>query len=269
MSKICLITSAEGPRLRPRQAIFEILKEKKAIRPDTEIGIKTLAKHTTTLRPYADTLYFELLQTQYVVEGVIQAEKEGYDAAVIGCYFDPGLDAAREVANIPVVGIAEGSISIALLLTKKKGSIAVMAVAPKGVPKTFDVLDKYGFSSHLIPIRPVRQIPMEVYVAAGSGHDVAAIKTAKDEFIKVSRECIRDGAELVIIGCGGLGPLLASEGLTEVDGVPILDSVTCAIKMAENLIDLKKIGISVSRYSMYRQPLPEDFEKERGTFGFS
>ncbi len=155
MSKICLVTSAEGPRLKHRKLLFEKLKKKKAIRPDTELSIKTIDTHTTILRPYADSLYFELLQTQYVVEGIIQAEKEGFDAAIIGCYFDPGLDPAREVVDIPVVGLAEASISVATLLTRKKGSIAVMAVAQKGIPKTFDVLDKYGFSSHLIPISPI------------------------------------------------------------------------------------------------------------------
>ena len=269
MSKICLITASEGSEWKSRQDLFKRLKEKKAIKPDTELGIKTVAKHTITLRPYAETLYFELLESVYFVEGVIQAEKEGYDAAIITCYFDPGLDAAREVVNIPVVGTGEASISFAMMLAKKKGSIAVVAVAPKGVLKTFDVLDKYGFSSHLIPINPVRQVPMDVYAKARSSGQASDVQRAKEEFIKVARECIRDGAEIVIIGCGGLGPMLATEEVTEVDGVPILDAATCAIKMAENMIDLKKLGISVSRHSMYRQPLEEDYKRERVTFGFS
>ena len=53
------------------------------------------------------------------------------------------------------------------------------------------------------------------------------------------------------------------------DGVPILDPVMCGVKMAENLIDLRKLGVSTSRHFMYKPPLPEDYEKERKTFGFA
>jgi len=39
--------------------------------------------------------------------------------------------------------------------------------------------------------------------------------------------------------------------------------------MAENLIDLQKLGISVSRRLMYRKPVEEDWETEKKNFGFS
>ncbi|MDH3414319.1 MAG: hypothetical protein OEM98_17790, partial [Gammaproteobacteria bacterium] len=70
---------------------MELLKEKHIVRPDTELGI-TQQKHTLTHRAFVEGLYFELLQSTWTVEGVLQAEKDGYDAAVIACYFDPGLE---------------------------------------------------------------------------------------------------------------------------------------------------------------------------------
>lgn len=248
---------------------FNRLKAEKAIKPDTELAVKNISKHTVRHRPGADTLYFDLLQRIYIIEATIQAEREGYAAAVNACYFDPGLDESREVVDFPVVGVAEASISFATLLARKKGSSAVIAVAEKGVLKTFDVLDKYGFAPHLIPVNPVRYIPEESYIKAISVGTPAHVKAAKDAFIKVSRECVADGAEIVIVGAAGLGAFLDQQGVFSVDGAPILNCVTCAIKMAENLIDMQRLGTSVSRRLMYRKPLAEDWETERKNFGFS
>ena len=270
MSKISVISPVEpGERSRYWSELLDKLRKNKAIREDTEFGTKLIEKHTLTLWPYVETYYFDLLQRPYTVEAIIQAEKEGYDAAIDVCYFDPGLDEAREVVDIPVVGTAEASFSYALMLGRKKGSIAVIAVAEKGILKTFDVLDKYGFTSHLIPVRPVRSIPNETYNKAVTTGKESDIQAAKDAFVKVARGCIADGAEVVIVGCGGLGPLLETQGVMEVDGVPVLDCVPCAIMMAEDLIGLKKLGTSVSRRFMYRKPLEEDWKKERKNFGFS
>jgi len=83
------------------------------------------------------------------------------------------------------------------------------------------------------------------------------------------RVCVVDGAEVVIAGAAGLGAFLEQQEILDVDGVPVLNCVTCAIKMAKNLIDLQKLGISVSRRLMYRKPVEEDWETERKNFGFS
>ena len=270
MNKIALISPLEqSHRVSFWQNFINHLKAKDAIKPDTEISVRTIGKHTVKGRSNADTIYFELLQHPYTIEAIIDAEKEGFNAAINSCYFDPGLDAAKEVVDIPVVGIAEASFSFALLLGRKKASIGVIVVAEKGVTKTYDVLDKYGYVPHLIPVRPVRQIPDDVYFNAVSTGDPAQLEIAKEAFFEVARGCIADGAEVIIVGCGGLGPILEVQGVTQVDGVPIIDSVTCAFMMAENLIAFRKLGVSVTRRSMYRKPNEEDWKADRKIFGFS
>ena len=110
---------------------------------------------------------------------------------------------------------------------------------------------------------------MMSYFDAVSTGDPARLKIAKEAFFNVARGCIADGAEVIIVGCGGLGPLLVLQGVTRVDNVPIIDSVTCALIMAEELIALEKLGISVSRRLMYRKPKEEDWKAERKIFGLS
>ncbi|MFH1169236.1 MAG: aspartate/glutamate racemase family protein, partial [Chloroflexota bacterium] len=172
MNKIALISPLpQGHRAKFWEDYFNRLKANDAIRPDTQISVRTISKHTSKGRISANTLYFELLQRQYTVEAVLDAQKEGFDAVIDSCYFDPALDEAREVADIPVVGLAEASFSYSLLLGRKKGSTAVIAVAEKGISKTWDVLDKYGLTSHLIANRPVRQVPDETYFGAVASGD--------------------------------------------------------------------------------------------------
>ena len=48
-----------------------------------------------------------------VAEQIRLAQGEGFDAVVIACFGDPGLDAARELTTAPVLGIAEAAFHAA------------------------------------------------------------------------------------------------------------------------------------------------------------
>ena len=50
---------------------------------------------------------------------VIQANNEDYDAMILACYRDPALEASREISEIPVWGIGEMSMHFAAMLGKK------------------------------------------------------------------------------------------------------------------------------------------------------
>src|SRR6185295_11994488 len=43
----------------------------------------------------------------FVVETIIGAAKEGFDAAIVDCTADPGVAEARQLVDIPVVGAGE------------------------------------------------------------------------------------------------------------------------------------------------------------------
>jgi len=51
--------------------------------------------------------YLEFLETGEVLKNVHRAMREGFDAFLIGNIADPGLQAAREIAEIPVLGLCE------------------------------------------------------------------------------------------------------------------------------------------------------------------
>jgi len=51
--------------------------------------------------------YLEMLNETQIVEAALAAERAGYDAFALGCFYDPGMRAARSLVEIPVVGLSE------------------------------------------------------------------------------------------------------------------------------------------------------------------
>ena len=62
-----------------------------------------------------------------IIENGLKAEREGYDAFLIGNIFEPGLHALRELLNIPVLGLCEASVHLACLMGAKFSVINVNA----------------------------------------------------------------------------------------------------------------------------------------------
>ena len=86
----------------------------KVARPGTEVVVHGVETASPFLELY---MYEELLHDRQIVDNVIQAERDSYNAFCIGCMFDPAFYALREVADIPVCSLAEASLLLACLLS--------------------------------------------------------------------------------------------------------------------------------------------------------
>ena len=51
--------------------------------------------------------YYCAVTATYIVDEIIQAEKDGYSAVISQCFLDPGVCEGREAVRIPVVGAGE------------------------------------------------------------------------------------------------------------------------------------------------------------------
>ena len=109
-------------------------------------------------------------------------------------------------------------------------------------------LMSYGLQSRAIA-RPVRTIEPQSDVALLLG----AVDDPASGFIprleEVATGCIRDGAEIILVGCAYYGPMLRAAGYTEIPGtgVPVLDSTTVALKYLEAMTDISlQLGIAKS-----------------------
>lgn len=262
--RICYVSITAEETTRPYLAMVDKVF-RKVSRPETEVGIKCVAPGLT--RGFdGKYAYFTLLNKREIIEKVMEAEKEGYDAAIVGCFLDPGVREAREVVNIPVLGLAEPTLLWACLLGHRFAIVTLNE--PKLIPEMEMELKLYGLEDRAIPrpVRPISTSSLEVFTRGMEDPQPVAA-----DILEKSRQCVEDGAEVIVIGCNGLGPLCTVAGVVKVDEVevPILDCISVTLKIAETVVDLKnRAGVPfISRAGIYASPREKDLRRVRALFG--
>src|ERR1700710_1547162 len=114
--------------------------------PGTVVDVYGLSEGAAIADQYR---YLETVDTQEILANGLRAEKEGYDAFLIGNIFEPGLHALREVLNIPVLGLCESSIHLACLMGP---GFSIVNVNPKFVRKVTENIAGAGLSGRLVSI---------------------------------------------------------------------------------------------------------------------
>jgi len=239
---------------------------KKVARADTQVTLSHVEKNVW----YPMFPYLEMLNDTMMIDKIIKAEKQGYDAAIIGCFGDPGLQEARGVVEMPVTGAGESGMLVAQLLGNK---FACVAPGPGWVPVFEANIRRYGFGERAIKNRPVRQFDlaceMPALIDAYHGKPDRLITLFETEALK----CIEDGADVVVAACCYVAPLFSLIGYREVanTGVPVVDPAVAALKLAEILADLRNTtGVAKSKCptSLYATPPKDMLDQVRRDFGF-
>lgn len=167
---------------------------------------------------------------------IVRGTQEGADAFVNACFDDPGLDACREVTDRPVIGLVEASMLTASILATR---FSVVTTLPRAIPIIEDLADRYG---HTRRCRRVRAAEIPVLALEEAGSNAAALVRA--EVLTAIRE---DGIDAVILGCAGMADL--ADRLADETGLPVVDSVAAATKLAEALA-----GRRTSKAGAYAYP---------------
>lgn len=172
-----------------------------------------------------------------------------FDAIIIGCAGDPGLGAARELMDVPVIGPAESAYHFACMVADR-----FSVISPKQAGG-FDVADdlvartrEMGINSRLASVEFVEMQITEMW-----GDDPTAIVKQATKAISKAKE---NGAGAVVLGCMSMAFRTAK---TEWNvGIPVINPLTAAIKVAESFVDM---GILQSRVTYPAG----DFKKLVGT----
>ncbi len=236
-------------------------------RPDTEIVVGYTEKGTPINHWL---LYPRTVMKVEVLNKVIQAERDGYDAAIAGvCYCELFLEECRQAVRMPVVGPAESSMLLAQLVGKR---FAIVTIHPHYVQPMEQNIHQRGWTDRAIAYRPVRHFEPWMMEAT---NDALIGKPEKliSDFDKVAQECVRDGADTIICGCAPCGATLALAGYREVrgTGVPVVSAVAAEIKLAEALVDLRRaVGLTKTEAEVgpYQTTPPEVVAKIQKDFGF-
>lgn len=202
-------------------------------RPDCQVDVVN-----PELGPEAiESAYDESRAVPEMLKLVRRAPEQGYDAVVIACFSDPGLDAARELVDIPVVGIQEASMYLAASLGSYFG---VLTTLERRVPVRKRYAESLGLGGKMVAT-PVLNIPV--------AETVGALDRMRETAFAKAREAIAEGAEVLIMGCAGLGDW--SREIQRELGVPIIDPNAAGLKLAESLVDM---GLAHSKVRSYQPP---------------
>lgn len=161
-----------------------------------------------------------------------------FDAVIIACFDDTGLDAARCLTDRPVIGIGEAAYHFASMLANKFSVVTTLA---RSVPALEHNLHKYGLAARCVRVRSsdVAVLELEDPGSDACNRISAEIGLALNE----------DRAEAIVLGCAGMADLAGR--LSAEHGLPVLDGVACAVRLAEAMVGL---GLRTSRLGGYAPP---------------
>ncbi len=226
-------------------ALSSILRD--AAEPGTEIAVHGLSPGKAIADQYR---YLELLDTAEVLDNGLRAEREAYDAFLIGNVFEPGMHALREVLNIPVLGLLESSVHVACLMG---ASFSIVNVNPKFTRKVTENVHSTGLRSRLVSIDEMRVERGKVLDRAFE--DKAVCDHVVQQFTDAARVGIGKGAETIIPAGGIVMTILAFAGVHKVDNVPIVNGLIALTKMAEMAVRIRRLtGVFTSKRMMYAPP---------------
>ncbi len=176
-----------------------------------------------------------------VAEQAMKAAGEGFDATVIACFGDPGLDAAREALAGPVLGIAEAAFHAAAFLAT---GFSVVTTMTRTCVIAERLVLRYGFEH---ACRGIHGTDIPVLALESCGEEtLAQIEAAARGALA------RDRSEAIVLGCAGMAALCRT--LQQRLGVPVIDGVAAAVKFAEALAAL---GLATPKAGDYAAPLPK------------
>ena len=206
------------------------------------VGTEIVAA-TSTMGPASiEGYYDEALAVPGLLMEIARGEKQGADAALIACFDDTGLDAARALCGIPVVGICEAALASVSFIAQR---ITIVTTMERSRLPIEHLVQRYGMAGRV----KVRAADIPVLSledpASNAGERLRA---------EIALALHDDRAEAIVLGCAGMADLTAE--LQREFGVPVVDGVAAAVKQAEALVSL---GLTTAKCGAYATPISKTY----------
>jgi allantoin racemase len=199
---------------------------------DTEIW----ASNPTDSPKSIEGHYDEVRSLPGLMDEILKAKQWGADAYVIACFDDPGIAAARELVDGPVIGICEAAMHMTSIISS---SFSVVTTLNRSVPIIEELVHKYGKERVCRKVRAA-----DISVLSLEDGACNAMEKIESEILKAVEE---DNCEAIILGCAGMADLTIK--LSQKCNIPVVDGVLCAIKMAEAMVGAKLMTSKINTYS--------------------
>ena len=208
---------------------------RRAASPGTELIGVTTKGGTRNI----DSAFGDYLSGSYAIRTCLEAVPlHSPDALVLAGFGRVGIDALKEALTIPVVSISEASMAMACLLGHR---FTTLTMLQQFVPYQQDLVRLYGFEAKCASVRAI-DVNVEECVTNRA-------KTLAQLTAEIEKIVAEDRAEVVILACAGLCGYDAE--LSRRAGIPVLDPVAVAVKVAEGFVTL---GLAHSKARKFAHP---------------
>lgn len=201
---------------------------------DTKLTIRSITDGTESI----ESMFDEELGAANILREVKRAENDGADGVIVYCFTNPAVDAAKELLNIPVIGIGEAAQTIAMPLCENYGIVTTIQNSVTRNKRKAKVLGTYSKLGAVLPLG--------LKVTDLTGERDTILSTVTNVLQPQVKE--RD-LDLLILGCGYL--IGYADDLSNDLGVPVIDPGQSAVKLMEAYISL---GIAQSKRSFMTPP---------------
>jgi allantoin racemase len=190
--------------------------------PGTDVDIDDVPSGPASI----ESAYEEFLSVPATAEAMLAAEKDGYDAAILGCFGDPGIDAMRELTTRMVV-VAPGAAGCHLAAMVGE-SFGIVTVTQSIVNPLRHLVAAIGLREKLAGIEVVETPVLDL----ANDH----LQTLDRMAAAGQRLIDQRGADCLVLGCMTMAFLDATGELEDRLGVPVVNPAKAALKVAEALV---------------------------------
>jgi Asp/Glu/hydantoin racemase len=172
---------------------------------------------------------------------MIADHAEGADAAIIAAFGDPGVFAARELFDFPVVGMSEAAMLTACMLGWR---FAIVTFAAALGPWFTDCVQAHGMTDRCASVRTLE----------GAFASLADVQDEKQSLlVELANKAIdEDRADVIILAGAPLAGLAAR--VRDRIPVPIVDPIAAAVKQVETLARLSPAKATAGSFA---RPAPK------------
>lgn len=203
--------------------------------PDTELICESVPFGVDSIECFTD----EALSVPAILQSISKGDREQHvDAYIIACFDDPGLNAAREFTEKPVIGIAESAMTAARFVAP---AFSIVSILDRSRKMTEELIIRNAAGSFCRSIRTTGLGVLEFEKDVASGLEALAFQSQK--------AVEEDGAECILLGCAGFVDF--AEELRLRLGVPVIDGVMPAVKFAEAL---SAMNLKTSKTGSWKAP---------------
>ena len=188
--------------------------------PGTEVTVRKVVRGTESIESRLDEVY----AVPAILDEVYRAEKEGFDACIVGCAGDAGVAVAKDVSRIPIIGPLEASIAVAQILGRR---FVFLWTLPERIPSVEDRVARF------LPRTDFFIYPTHIPVLEMAKNVDRTIATLV-QIIKNSIE--KDRVDTAVLGClsmRGMGERVQAEV-----NLPVVDPALAALSMAQSMVKM-------------------------------